>query len=71
MGVVVFDSYIEKINCLSGNLRGVLFMFVATICFSVMHALIRYMSAELHPFELAFFRNLFGLLVVIPWFMRY
>ena len=29
------------------------------------------MSAELHPFELAFFRNLFGLLVVIPWFMRY
>ena len=67
----MFDSYIEKINCLSGNLRGVLFMFVATICFSVMHALIRYMSAELHPFELAFFRNLFGLLVVIPWFMRY
>jgi hypothetical protein len=46
-------------------------MFVATICFSVMHALIRYMSAELHPFELAFFRNIFGLLVVIPWFMRY
>ncbi len=67
----MFDSYIEKINCLSGNLRGVLFMFVATICFSVMHALIRYMSAELHPFELAFFRNLFGLLVVIPWFIRY
>ena len=67
----MFDSYIKKINRLSGNLRGVLFMFVATICFSVMHALIRYMSAELHPFELAFFRNLFGLLVVIPWFMRY
>ena len=67
----MFDSYFKKINRLSGNLRGVLLMFVATICFSVMHALIRYMSAELHPFELAFFRNLFGLLVVIPWFMRY
>lgn len=67
----MFDSYFKKINRLSGNLRGVLLMFVATICFSVMHALIRYMSAELHPFELAFFRNIFGLLVVIPWFMRY
>ena len=67
----MFDSCIERINRLSGNLRGVLLMFVATICFSVMHALIRYMSAELHPFELAFFRNLFGLLVVAPWFMRY
>ena len=29
------------------------------------------MSNELHPFELAFFRNLFGLLVVLPWFIRY
>lgn len=46
-------------------------MFVATICFSIMHALIRYMSVELHPFQLAFFRCAFGLLVVIPWFIRY
>ena len=29
------------------------------------------MSTELHPFELAFFRNLFGLIVVMPWFVRY
>ena len=59
------------ISGLSGNLRGVLLMLIATICFSLMHALIRHMSTELHPFELAFFRNLFGLLVVMPWFVRY
>ena len=59
------------ISGLSGNLRGVLLMLIATICFSLMHALIRHMSTQLHPFELAFFRNLFGLLVVMPWFVRY
>ena len=43
-------------------------MIGSTLCYSVLHALIRYTSQELHPFELAFFRNLFGLLVIAPWF---
>jgi uncharacterized membrane protein len=29
------------------------------------------MSATLHPFEIALFRNLFALVVVLPWFYRY
>ena len=70
-GAILFNRYLSVINSLSGNLRGVLLMFIATICFSLMHALIRHMSTELHPFELAFFRNLFGLIVVMPWFVRY
>jgi drug/metabolite transporter (DMT)-like permease len=36
-----------------------------------MHASIRHLSAELHPFEMAFFRNVFGLLFVVPWIVRY
>ena len=43
-------------------------MIGSTLCYSGLHALIRYTSQELHPFELAFFRNLFGLLVIAPWF---
>ncbi len=46
-------------------------MFVSTIAFSLMHASVRHVSAELHPFEIAFFRNAFGLLVILPWFLRY
>lgn len=46
-------------------------MFLATIAFTGMHAAIRGMSANLHPFEIAFFRNLFGLFVVAPWFVRF
>lgn len=46
-------------------------MFLATIVFASMHATIRSMTESLHPFQIAFFRNLFGLLVVAPWFVRY
>ena len=55
---------------IEGNSRAVLLMVVGTVFFSSMHALIRFMSADLHAFELAFFRNLFGVLVVLPWMLR-
>jgi drug/metabolite transporter (DMT)-like permease len=48
------------------ELRGILLMCVSTLGFAVMHTLIRYASAELHPFQIAFFRNVFGLLVFLP-----
>ncbi|MDP6953784.1 MAG: DMT family transporter [Alphaproteobacteria bacterium] len=50
---------------------GMALMFSATIIFSLMHAAIRHVSGELHPFEMAFFRNLFGLLVMGPILLRY
>jgi drug/metabolite transporter (DMT)-like permease len=46
--------------------RGILLMCVSTLGFSVMHTLIRYASAELHPVQIAFFRNVFGFLVFLP-----
>jgi drug/metabolite transporter (DMT)-like permease len=52
-------------------LRGVALMLVSTVVLSGMHASIRYLSETVHPFEIAFFRNLFALVVVLPWFVRY
>ncbi len=46
-----------------------LLALVATVCFACMHIGIRYLSTDLHPFEIAFFRNLFGVLSFIPWFV--
>ena len=40
--------------------RAVLLMLVSTLMFGSMAVAIRYASAQLHPFEIAFFRNLFG-----------
>lgn len=46
--------------------RGVFFMMVAALGSAAMNALIRLVGSEVHPFEVAFFRNLFGLLVLVP-----
>ena len=54
----------------SANLRGMLMMFVAMTILSCMHGLVRHVSAEMHPFEIVFFRNLFGLLVLVPFAVR-
>ncbi len=44
---------------------------VSAAGFSSMHAVIRHVSADLHSFEIAFFRNLFGLIALTPFFLRH
>ncbi len=55
---------------LPGTTRGIALMVISTVFFSMMHATIRYISTELHPFQIAFFRNFFGLLVFLPIIMQ-
>ena len=47
-------------------MRAAGFMFASTISFGFMVIAIRFASQTLHTFEIAFFRNLFGLLAVLP-----
>ncbi len=39
----------------------------AALGFSVMNALIRFVSEEMHPLQTAFLRNVFALVVMLPW----
>ena len=52
--------------------RAVVLILFSTLCFTSMHTVIRYASTEgqIHPFEVAFFRNFFGLLAVLPFALR-
>jgi drug/metabolite transporter (DMT)-like permease len=59
------------LNVIPTPLRGVFFMLVSTILFTGMQVTVRHVSEELHPFEIAFFRNFFGLLVVSPLLFRF
>ena len=56
---------------LPGNLRGIVLMLLSTVGFASMHTLIRIVSAEIHPIQIAFFRNFFGLIVFLPWFLKF
>ncbi len=51
-------------------LKGALLMLLAAALFACMIGAIRALSATLHPFEIAFFRNVFGLLFMVPWLVR-
>ena len=55
---------------LTPTVQGILLMLVSTMLFSGMHALVRILANEIHPFEVAFFRNLFGLIAVAPLLFR-
>src|SRR6186997_1731540 len=56
---------------LSPIARACLLMVLGTLLFAAMHAAIRHVTQHVSGFEVAFFRNLFGLLVVAPVLMRY
>lgn len=47
-------------------MRGVIMMCASTVAFAFMHFSVRVASSELHPFQIAFFRNLFGLAFLLP-----
>lgn len=52
-------------------LRAALLMLGSTLFFGLMAVSIRLASEQLHPFEIAFFRNFFGLLVALPLLFRH
>lgn len=47
-----------------------LWSLVAGLIFSVMNMLMRHMSLELHPSQVQFLRQLFGLVVMVPFIIR-
>ena len=55
----------------SNALRGIGFMVLACVFFGVMHVGVRHVTQSIHPFEAAFFRNVFGLLVLAPSFITH
>ena len=55
---------------LPASVQGIFWMVLSTLLFASMHGVIRALSAEMHPFQIAFLRNVFGLLIFLPWFWQ-
>jgi drug/metabolite transporter (DMT)-like permease len=53
------------------NIRGILLMLAATVLFTIMGAAARYVSDRIHPFEVVFFRNAFGFVLLLPLVLSY
>lgn len=61
----------NRYHGLSDVARGCLLMLLSTLMFACMHAAIRQTTQQLPAVEVAFFRNVFGLVVIIPLLLRY
>jgi drug/metabolite transporter (DMT)-like permease len=48
-----------------------LFMTFSAALMTGMAVVVRHLAEELHPFQIAFFRNLFGVIILLPLLLRY
>jgi drug/metabolite transporter (DMT)-like permease len=51
-------------------IKGVAYMATAGVLITMMHVLVREVSRDIHPIEIAFFRNVVGFVMLIPFLLR-
>ena len=54
----------------SASLKSIFLMIASTFFAATMHVLVRINTEDLHAFEVAFFRSLFGFVVILPMIIR-
>ena len=54
----------------STSVQATICMVCACAFFAAATNIVRTVGADIHPFEIVFFRNFFGLVVFLPWFLR-
>jgi drug/metabolite transporter (DMT)-like permease len=59
-----------RLSAIPAPVQGALYMTAAAFCFSIMNVFVRLATEELAALEVAFFRNLFALLFMLPWLAR-
>ena len=52
------------------NFKGAFFMILSAASFAAAHAGVRELSDEVHPFATALYRNVFGILFLLPWLLK-
>lgn len=68
--MTVFSTWEARALGVPAPIQGALYMTAAAFCFSVMNYLVRLAATELDPIQVAFFRNLFALVFMLPWLAR-
>lgn len=63
-------AFLTRFSGLPATIRGAALMTGSGISFALMMVLVRHVSATVHPFEAAFFRNFFGLVFMMPWLLH-
>ena len=65
------DALGRRVARLPPPIQAGLWMSLGGIAFAGMSGLIRHLSGEMHPFVVAFYRSLFGLVWMVPWLVQH
>ena len=68
--MAIGDDLSARLRAIPAPVQGALFMTAAALCFSVMNVFVRLATEQMAALEVAFFRNLFALLFMLPWLAR-
>ena len=60
------DSIAARLVSLPGNVRGALWILASAVIFTMTNSLIKHVGTSLDPFQMVFFRGLFGTLFLLP-----
>ena len=66
-----FAKTIARLTALSPNVRGSLWILASALAFSMMNGLIKHLGADLHAFQIAFFRAVLGIILIAPFALRW
>ena len=61
----MLKKYIYFWTNLPPNIRGFIFILGASASFPLMGTIVKHLTEDLHPFQIAFFRCFFGLLIIM------
>ena len=56
---------------ISPEIQGVFWMLASCVWFSIMATLVRLLAQDMEAFSIVFFRNVFALMLMLPWVMRH
>jgi drug/metabolite transporter (DMT)-like permease len=61
---------LNKIILEKSNFKGAFFMILSAASFAAAHTGVRELSDQVHPFATAFYRNIFGIIFLLPWLLQ-
>ncbi len=68
--MAIVDDLSARLRAIPAPLQAALFMTAAAFCFSVMNVFVRLATEEMAALQVAFFRNFFALMFLLPWLIR-
>ena len=59
----------SRFSQLSGSVRAACWLTISACCYVIVITIVRGLAADIHVFEIVFFRSLFGALFMVPWIL--